>query len=206
MEDQTKDQNPKILEMAKKKRYIYLLEKLRGGKPATTLSKSELKELEKFAADPDSPGIVDSMVKVAKAFEVSDRTVRYWAKDGMPMTPDGKYDLTEIQAWHFLKKHPEKSGKETHSQKWEGEYREYKARLMRIEYERKLGNLIPKEEVEKQMVQRIIAVKRAFLSLPRALAPQLVGMEPREIESVLMGRIKEIIENFAQGKKVTHKR
>ncbi|MFA5324335.1 MAG: hypothetical protein WC373_16790 [Smithella sp.] len=207
MENSNKDQQPKILEMAKKRRHIFLLEKLARGKSGSpTLSKGELQELAKFEATPGSPAIVDSQEKVAKAFNVSDRTVRHWVKDGMPLANNGQYDLTEIQAWRFVKKHPEKKDGKGSSEKWEARFREMKAKLAELEYQKKLGALIPREDVEKQSVQRIIAVKRAFLGLPRAMAPQLVGLEAREVEGVLAKRINEIINDFAQGKKVPEKK
>ncbi|MCX5713037.1 MAG: hypothetical protein NTY47_08320 [Candidatus Omnitrophica bacterium] len=64
MEDTKQVQNLKIVEMAKKRRHIHLLEKMQRGKSDTpSLSKSEIKELERLAADPSSPGIVDSQEK-----------------------------------------------------------------------------------------------------------------------------------------------
>jgi len=205
MENQTK-QIP-ILEMAKKKRHIFLLEKMARGKSGSpTLSKSELKELAEFERDPNSPGIIDSQEKIAKAFGVSDRTIRHWMKDGMPVMRDGRYDLTEIQDWRFNKKKIREGKSKDKGDKWMEEYREYKARLAQIEYRKKIGELLPREEVESGFVQRVIAIKRALLTLPRSLAPQLDGLEPRQIQAVLLARVKEIINNFSQGAKTIDKK
>ena len=78
------------------------------------------------------------------------------------------------------------------------EYRKRKAQLMELQYKEAVGDLLPKEEVEKGQVARIMAVKRAFLALPRSAAPQLVGLEPREIEAFLTERVRDIITRFAE--------
>ncbi|MBL8012431.1 MAG: hypothetical protein JNN05_01150 [Candidatus Omnitrophica bacterium] len=59
------------------------------------------------------------------------------------------------------------------------------------------GELISKEEVEKGRIDRIIAVKRTFLSLPTRIAPTLSMREPREVETILYEAIAEIIDEFS---------
>lgn len=193
------DKNPNLVEMAKKKRHIFLIEKLQKGK---TLTPKELKELAAFESGPNSPGIVPTQEEVAEAFKVSVRTVAYWARDGMPVTEDEQYDIREITAWRMMlqgrggkKKNPDTGDPDTVD--WETEYRKFKALLIEIDYEKALGDVIPREDVEKGRVARILAVKRALIALPRALAPQLIGSDPREIEAIIMDRIREVISKFA---------
>lgn len=196
MENQIK-QIP-IFEMAKKKRHIYLLEKMAKGKSGSpTLSKAELKELAEFECNPNSPGMVDSQEKVAKGFGVAVRTVERWVKDGMPAMRDGRYNLADIQEWRFNKKKIKEGAAKDKGSKWEDQFREFKARLAEIEYKKKMGELLSREEVEHNEVQRVIAVKRSLLMLPRSLPPQLVGLEPRQIQLILLDRVKEICNNFA---------
>lgn len=200
MEENIK-QKPSLIEMAKKRRHIHLLEKLHRGKSASpTLSKSEIKELEKYENDPNSPGVVDSQEKVAKVFGVSTRTVAYWTRDGMPTTPQGKYDLLEIRAWRTLKKQKKgQSVKKDSLEVWDARFREYKARLAEIALKKASGELVSRAQVEKDLIHISLTVKRAFLALPRQLAPQLIGLEARQIESILASRVKEIISAFADG-------
>ena len=189
--------------MAKKRRHIHLLEKLQRGKSATpTLSKTEIKELETFERDPNSPGIVDSQEKVAKVFGVAVRTVERWVKDGMPVTHQGEYELLTIRAWREQRRAGKRnaSAKQNKLDEWEAKYREYKARRAQVDFEEKIGTLISKEKAERELIQISLAVKRAFLALPRQLAPQLAGLDPRQIEVLLTTRIKEAIRPFSDGR------
>ena len=62
---------------------------------------------------------------------------------------------------------------------------------------RKSKPVLDKEEVEKGRIARILAVKRAFLALPQAIAPILAGKVAGEIQASLTNRIREIIGQFA---------
>lgn len=201
MNEQIKSQQ-NLVDMAKKRRHLHLVEKLARGKSSTpSLSKAELKELEQFEKDPKSPGIVDTQEKVAKAFGISDRTVRYWIKDGMPITNHGTFDLTEIQAWRFIrnKKKQSAGGRKNNIEEWDVKYREYKARLAEIALKKEMELLIPRERVEKDLIRISLTIKRRLLMFPRTVAPQLTGLETRQIEAILAARIKEIIIIFATG-------
>ena len=204
MEEQNK-QNPKIIEMAKKRRHIHLLEKLQRGKSASpTLNKSELKELEQFENDPNSPGIVDTLEKIAKIFGVSVRTVTYWKKDGMPVTSKGKYNLEDIHNWRKFKKQQKKIS-EKKTIPWDVRFREFKARTAELNFKRAIGELIPRDIVEKEIIQVSLGIKRLLLALPQQVAPQLVGLDSRQICNLLTARITEAIKDIAEGKKLVKK-
>ncbi len=204
MEDQNK-LKPNLVEMAKKRRHLHLVEKLAKGKSFTpTLSRSEINELKKYEGDPGSPGIVDSQEKVAKIFGVACRTVERWVKDGMPMTSDRKYDLIDIRAWRENRRYRNnKSNKsnalENRKDTADAFFRECKAKLAEIALKKALGELIPREVIERELVQVSLTIKHALLSLPKQVAPQLAGLEPRPIEIILSNRIKEIVNEFAIG-------
>jgi hypothetical protein len=88
------EQKQNLAEIARKKRYLHLIEKLHSG---TALSKQEIKELEDFEAEPLGDAIVKTIEEVAKIMEVNWRTVYRWKRDGMPVTKAGFYDLEEIK-------------------------------------------------------------------------------------------------------------
>lgn len=186
---------PNLIEIAKKQREVKLIEKMQMGIP---LSQSEMKELARYQEGGSSPGILDNQEQVAKVFRVSLRTVANWVKNGMPVTKEGRYDIVEIQAWKFHRNNKKTAGGEDDD--WDAKYREYKAKLEQIKFKTTIGELIPMREVEAGLIQISIAVKRALLSLPRSVAPRLVGLESREIEIIIRGRIEEIITLFAQNK------
>ena len=151
--------------------------------------------------------IVKNMVEVARHFGKTKRTIVNWGKKGMPMIPEGFYDLDRIAAWAFdLGLIPEipggssaDSGKSPGKQFYETELRRLQAELKRLELEKEIGKLIPVEEVEAGRIARVMAVKRALLAIPRGMAPLLTGMETREIEAVLMEKMRELIIRFSGG-------
>ncbi len=206
MMENKQDQKVKVIEMAKKRRHIHLLEKLQRGKSATpSLSKNEIKELEQLEQNPDSPGMVDSQEKVAKIFGVDVRTVARWVKNGMPVTPQGQYDLIEIRAWRALKnqRQEKSSGKKNDLEAWDAKFREYKAKLAEIALKKAMGELIARETVEHELIQISLTVKNKMLALPNQISASLVGLEARPINTRLTARIKEIISEFGDGKVFT---
>ena len=182
-----------IAEIAKKKRQLYLYNKMQSGKP---LSVSEIKEVEAFEASTLSPGVVRTQAEVAQALGVTKRTIERWVSQGMPITREGNYDLLDIKAWKVTRKRF-KYLKDNEKEKWDIEYRKNKALIIKIEYEKTLGQLISREEVEKGRIARILAVKNAFLVLPTRLAPLLAMKEPVEIQEILYENIAEILDDFA---------
>ena len=86
------DKKQNLAEIARKKRHLYLIEKMQSRKPLTA---QEIAELEQFEAEPLGPAIVKTMEEVAKVMDVAYRTVQRWKKDGMPTTKEGLYDLDE---------------------------------------------------------------------------------------------------------------
>lgn len=97
--NENKEVRPSVVEMAKKKRHIHLLEKLQRGK---TLSRAETNEIEKFERGSVPPGYVTTQEEVAEAFGVDPRTVRRWAIKGMPRDAHG-YNILKIDKWRQRK-------------------------------------------------------------------------------------------------------
>ena len=182
-----------VVEMAQKKRHLALLEKVQQGK---SLSSSELAELKRFEGKTDlSATSVTSLEQVSAAFDVSLRTVQRWVAQGMPRKENGEYSLLEIQAWRLARTDSDEPGAG-----WEQKYRKFKALLAEIEYKKRIGELLPKDEVEAGMIYQITTVKMQFLSLPQRLAPQLEGLDVASRYALIKDRIEEIIKEFADGK------
>jgi hypothetical protein len=193
---QPEAQNGKgLVEVAKKKRQIHLLDKLQKGKP---LSTAEIRELEQFEGGSLPPGVVRTQGEVAKALRVDKRTVERWVADGMPREPEGYYNLIDIQAWRMVKSEKDKTPDEKEKTKWDIRYREYKARLAEFELKKAYGQVISRELVEAGMIARILAVKSALWALPKVAAPVVSGMDTREAEAYLRERVKEIFLQFAE--------
>ncbi|MEK7851170.1 MAG: hypothetical protein AAB275_04745, partial [Deltaproteobacteria bacterium] len=90
-----------LVEVAKKKRQIHLLDKLQKGKPLSTAEIRELEQFEGGGALP--PGVVRTQGEVASALRVDKRTIERWVSDGMPREPEGDYNLIDIPAWRMVK-------------------------------------------------------------------------------------------------------
>jgi hypothetical protein len=114
----------------------------------------------------------------------------------MPVMPEGHYDLLEIKAWRMTQQ-SYRDVRDTEKDKWDIEYRKNKALLSEIDLKKALGEVLPRDEVEKGRIERIMVVKRSFLALPTIMAPLLAMREPREIETLLYEAIAEIIDEFA---------
>jgi phage terminase Nu1 subunit (DNA packaging protein) len=194
-----KPQKPNIVEMARKRRHVKILEKLHKGEAPT---KSEIKELADYEGGQPDPGIVDNQDQVAHVFGVSVRTVQHWVKDGMPVMKGGKYDIKEIQAWKFLRKKGPKSRKsaEAIAENWENKYREYKAKLAEIDLKKAMGELIPKAAAKETLKSLVRAFKKKVLAMPRQLSIQLEGLDAVEIQEALELRINQILTEFSKGK------
>jgi len=201
-EPQKQENKLGILEVAKKKRHIALLEKPHSGKPP---SRKELEELEEYEDGKPNPGIIKTQEELAKIFGISPRTVRYWEKEGLPKTRQGYFNISDVQEWR--NNHDKRRvKKQKEEDKDEAKYRKFKALLAELEYKRKTKQLVPVAEVEKNNIDKILTIKTRLLALPNAVAPQVVGLEAKEISEILRKRIEEIIDEFASGKPIHTKK
>jgi len=184
----------KLSDIARKKRYLHLVEKMHRDK---TLTKQEIDELAEFETETNgSTTVVRSIKEAAKVLEVNERTVRRWKKEGMPVTQEGLYDLNDIKSWQNEREG--NSQRQTEGKAyWEAKIREFRAGKLEAELKKINQAVLSREEVEQGRLMRIIAVKRSFLALPTRIAPALAMKEPREIEALLYGAIGEIIDEFA---------
>lgn len=162
-------------------------------KPAEIKQKSR-----KSKVNNDDGVIVDTQEQVARVYGVSVRTIQHWQRDGMPVTKDKRYDIREIQQWRQIKR-SKRQRQNDEGEQADVRYRKAKAELAEMQLYEKRGELIPRDVVERELVQISLAAKRALLALPRNLAPQLDGLDIRERESLLRLRIAEIASQFETG-------
>lgn len=187
--------------MAKKRRHIALVKKLATGKPSTlSLTKSEIKELSSFELPNGSPTIVNTQEAVAKIFGVTVRTIQYWIREGMPVTNEDTYDLIDIRAWRFTRMKKNKKNQGNEKKDWEQIYREMKARLAELELKKALKEYVPIEDIQRELFIYCTIIKQRMLSLPTQIAPQLIGLDVKQIYALLSERIREIIGGFVSMK------
>jgi hypothetical protein len=186
---------PNIVEMAKKMRGVKILKKIKSGEAPT---KSEIKDLADLQQPDLPPGTVKTQEEIRKAFSVSLRSVQHWVRDGMPVQADGTYKIADIQAWRFTReqkrKERSKSGGDL-DEKIKGI--KYKRDL--IELKKEQGELISREDIEIELIQICIAMKRKFLSLRKSLVSVLYGQEKKEISIILGREFNNVIQEFETG-------
>lgn len=187
------DQKQNLAEIARKKRYLHLVQKLHDGK---ALSKQEIAELEQFEAEPLGPTIVKSIVEVAEVMGISYRTAQRWKKAGMPMTKVGFYDLEEIKDWHLKRNETNKikEGKDY----WDEKIKKYRATLLKLAVKKETEELISRKEVKAEFEARLLALTRSIGALPREAAPAMEGMDVKQREAYLTERIEDIRNQFAE--------
>jgi phage terminase Nu1 subunit (DNA packaging protein) len=193
------EKNSNLIEIAKKKRYIALVEKLQRG----SLSSKELKELEEFEKSGQKPeGVIDGTVDLATLcvyLEKSPRMIRRYVQQGMPVLRDAageiaRFRVSEIFRWFYEKR----GAKEDNSKDfWDKEYRKNRAKLSEIELKQKEGEVIPFEDHVSIVKNQIRGIKSGFLRLPKHVAPKLYQQDPKVICEILDQEIRYIIEQFA---------
>jgi phage terminase Nu1 subunit (DNA packaging protein) len=198
----TQNARSNILEMATKKRHIYLLEKMQIGK---SLTKSELEELKEFEShgkkETEKPsakevpiGIVKTIPEVAKQLGCTSRTVRNWVSEGMPVGPNKTFDIEAIRMWRQQR---DNRRKPSESEELDNKIRRIRLKNLELDHKQKIGQLISLNDVEQGRVARILAVKQELLALPRALAKLLENCEARKIETILREKIDQTIKKFS---------
>jgi len=190
-----------VVDFAKKKRHIALMQKLQQG----TLTAAETRELEKLekvqtASSRQRPGVAATQEEVAAAFGVTRRTVIDWIKAGCPGTT-GNYDLMQIVTWRD-ERDAKRRGLSTHGDDpddWVFRYRRAKTLMAEDELairRKQLGRMDEfKREYGRQLQNGIYRLRGLGAKLAGMLAgltaPQiknLVDANASEIEDELLGR------------------
>jgi len=193
------EQNRNLTEIAKKKRYIALVEKL----SRSTLTQKEVKELEGFEKANARPeidviaGTID-LPTMSVFLEKSPRMVRRYIDQGMPVIRDSageifRFKVNDVFKWLYGSKAGDDEGKEY----WDNEYRKNRAKLSEIELRQKEGEVISFEDHVSIVKNQVRGVKTGFLRLPKHVAPKLYQQEPKVICEILDEEIRFIINQFA---------
>ncbi len=193
------EKNHNLVEIAKKKRYIALVEKL----GRSSLSSKELKELEQFEKLDQRPsGIIDGTVDLpilCVYLEKSPRMIRRYVQQGMPVIRDAtgeiaRFKVGDVFKWYYGRNGSEEDGGKEY---WDKEYRKNRAKLSEIELKQKEGEIIPFEDHVSIVKNQVRGIKAGFLRLPKHVAPKLYQQDPKVICEMLDQEIRYIIEQFA---------
>jgi phage terminase Nu1 subunit (DNA packaging protein) len=193
------EKNQNLIELAKKKRYIALVEKLGRG----SLGPKELKELEEFekVEQAKETGVIDGTVDlgtISVYLEKSSRMVRRYVSQGMPVIRDSSGELSRFKVNDVFKWVYGNKGKDTEDKDyWENEYRKNRAKLSELELKQKEGELIPFADHVSIVKNQIRGIRAGLLRLPKHVAPKLYQQDPKLICEMLDQEIRYIINQFA---------
>jgi len=193
------EDNSNLIEYARKKRHMHLVEKLGKGQ----LTEKETHELERYEkeAKGETAELCDGTVDIATIavyLEKSVKSIRRYVEAGMPAvkSPTGeilRFKVSESFKW-FYSREGYDDGSRT---KWDIEYRKNKAKLSEIELKEKERELIPYEEHVSILKNQIRGIKAGFLRLPKYVAPRLYQQEPKVICERLDNELRYIIGQFS---------
>ena len=193
------EKNQNLIELAKKKRYIALVEKLGRG----SLGPKELKELEEFekVEQAKETGVIDGTVDLGTIsiyLEKSSRMVRRYVSQGMPVIRDSSGELSRFKVNDVFKWVYGNKGKDTEDKDyWENEYRKNRAKLSELELKQKEGELIPFADHVSIVKNQIRGIRAGLLRLPKHVTPKLHQQDPKLICEMLDQEIRYIINQFA---------
>lgn len=183
-----------VVKLAEKKRHLHLVEKLQRGK---TLSPAELKELKRLENADAHAGVVETQEDVAKCFGVSIRTVAYWAKDGLPVREDGRFELKDILRWKKEREDARANGNGVRKNDWDEKDKQFKAMQRELDFRKKSGELVEERDVSKAAFECARKIRDNFLMLPDRLSPILAAeTDMLKVKNILSNEIREILKGL----------
>lgn len=161
------------------------------------------------------PAYATSIRDLGRAMHRTHQSISRWLKK--PSWPFGnkpgrKWNIAKIRQWQTanLPQNPADKGPapinveaqkiaQDHS-KAKLDLEQERAAKLRLQRQQREGELLPKEQVEYENVQKIHSIRTVFGALPRNLEAEMVWLRPKDkkrISSILAELIREILEDFA---------
>lgn len=188
----------KAVEIAQKQRYLHLLGKIKANQ---TLTAAEIKELEVFEmASRKSPegdeNVIRSQKEAAAYCKVSVRTIRNWEKEHTLKDAAGNY-LTDRLDARIAERDAEKNPLRTRLLTAQATRQEVNAQLAEIQLKIKQGELVPREDIDTQRLERILETRRVLLSLIRKLPPRLKDKNLKDMQEIVKEEIYHTLKVFS---------
>jgi phage terminase Nu1 subunit (DNA packaging protein) len=144
---------------------------------------------------------IRTVKEVAELFNVDERWINRLNKEaGLPKQERGKYDLKQVIPFYvnYLRCQIEEArhGSETESQA-RTRYYQIQIELKELELARRRGEIAAIEDLKLVMGEILRAIRDRFLTLPRRLAPELIGCDIADIEEKLEIEISKDLNDTA---------
>ena len=158
-------------------------------------------------AKPKQSRIVRDLTRddIAALLDVHVESVGRYDRDGAPHERRGNrnfYNEDEYRAWMASKGLTGKEGRPNEDDSPDLE----KARLRKenalaakyeLQVKREKGELVPTEEVRRWIGEHVTTAKNKLIGLGAAVAPLLEGRDAAERQTIIDGRVSEILEELA---------
>ena len=146
-------------------------------------------------------GVIAGPRIAGKIAGVNARTLQRWAGEGLVTVGRGKYDLRELFEFCQKKLRREIEGEDPEARRANranAEDKEASARIKKLRADKLEGLLISIEQVNRDNVNKVHAVKAALLHLSISLSRQLEGViEMGERENIIEGEVIKVLNRFA---------
>ncbi len=137
------------------------------------------KKTDKFVFDKD---------EIASIYGVTSRTIEYWAKNSLPSVAPGRYDIRQVVPWHESmekKKASSKTEDEEKLLKAKADEQTEKAAMAAMKRAQMAGELIDREESQREVFRIITAIKTMLVPFPDVSDRLAYINDPKEIRRVL---------------------
>jgi phage terminase Nu1 subunit (DNA packaging protein) len=152
---------------------------------------------------------VNTVDEVAAEFGQHANTVRKWVSKGCPCDrPGGNkpilFDLAEVAKWRRDQGLTGDPGRPANRETGDLQSaRTRKENAMADWHELRVATakkeLLPAGEVEETWTRHVLAARSEIIEIPAAVAPQLVGLDAPEIQTILEARIRAVLTKLSQG-------
>ena len=124
--------------------------------------------------------------RAAKAADVDRKTIQRYLKEGLPIGPAGKIKDRDVQAFKNRKAATLKGGVVITKERDQWSTRKERAQALKLEKElaEQIGELVNRDEMIREVVNRELEFKDRLLGRWPELARKLVGKGLREIEAL----------------------
>lgn len=145
-------------------------------------------------------GGLNSQKAAAKYAKVNTRTIRRWVANGMPT---GKLKGKTIYIAEMLDFYKESEGNQgspdrKREQKAQADYKTTKATLLELELKIKQGELIEREQIERENIRKILTVKRGIFGMVRKVVAAVPARYRRKVQTLAEAEAKNLIEGFSK--------
>ena len=77
----------------------------------------------------------------------------------------------------------------------------YAAKILALEYEEKLGNLVPRAAMENDLYEIARTLRDRLLALAETLSPRLMGLDSAEIRVQIRSELERVLDMLSKGDK-----